>query len=250
MEKTDYCVLLEDLETELNLIYEMKNSSLETSYLEDAPIKLKTSVKNFAGNVESVLDYLSWHIFEKAYLPRLKEQKVSQEEIENKMRCISFPNKKDRKKNSFYKQMENMFPNINNEFPNLYDSIEQVQPYNYDKLMDSWLYLANKIANDTKHRSLIRIDSRESMSIEYLELPGNNTFSNIRIEGAKHSIVIGDQPLTKENANELGVKEFRGDIESYYLINGLNLPLYKTLKMIFDELSITVEDIEKHIPTK
>src|SRR5699024_7050688 len=159
-------------------------------------------------------------IFEKVYLPRLKEQKFSQEEIENKMRCISFPNKKDSKKNSFYKQMENMFPNINNEFPNLYDSIEQVQPYNYDKLMDSWLYLANKIANDTKHRSLIRIDSRESMSIEYLELPRNRTISNIRIEGAKHSIVIGDQPLTKENANELGVKEFRGDIESYYLING------------------------------
>lgn len=250
MEKTDYRVLLEDLEAELNLIYEIKKSSLETSYLEDAPIKLKTSVKSFAGNVESVLDFLSWHIFEKVYLPRLKEQKISQEEIENKMRCISFPNKKNRKKNNFYKHMENMFPDINNEFPNLYNSIERVQPYDYDKLMDSWLYLANKIANDTKHRSLIRIDSRESMSIDYLELPGNNIFSNMTIEGAKHSIVIGDQPLTKENANELGVKEFRGDIESYYLINGLNLPLYKTLKMIFDELITTVEDIEKYIPIK
>jgi hypothetical protein len=111
--------------------------------------RLKIDIKNIFENLRSCLDYLALEIIEK-YLPAQSAK-------------IYFPVTST--KSDFESRVNKYFPNLINLCPEVYQLLDQIQPYN-----DPWLGKFNKLNNDNKHQDLVeqiksterRVDVRDA----------------------------------------------------------------------------------------
>lgn len=207
--------------------------------------ELQFMIKEFTGNIESVLDYTLFYLHEKIYVLRLKAKDTTESEISDQNRRISFINYKSAK--GFDKRLSKMFPEIKSEFPKIYQSIYDEQEFNFESPNQSWLTQADNLANHFKHRKLEKVDTRVNADIEYLELPGNNIIRNSTFRNNKHSVVINGKPLTKENSKYLGVTNFDGNIETFYAFETTSLPVVDTLEWILTNTEQTVHKLDEQI---
>lgn len=97
-------------------------------------IRLKIDIKNIFENLRSCLDYIALEIIEK-YLPTQPAK-------------IYFPVTSS--KSDFESRINKDLPNLINLSPEVYQLLEQIQPYN-----DPWLGKFNKLNNDNKHQDLV-----------------------------------------------------------------------------------------------
>lgn len=242
MTTKSYLFLLGKLSSKLLKIKEFEQANIH----KDVDLtELQFMIKEFTGNVESVLDYTLFYLHEKIYVPRLKAKDATETEISNQDRRISFINSKSVKE--FDKRLNKMFPEIKTEFPEIYQSVHNAQKFNFESPNQSWITQADNLANHFKHRKLEKVDTRENADIEYLELPGNIIIRNSTFRNNKHSVVIDGKPLTKENAKYLGVTNFDGHIETFYAFETTGLPVVDTLEWILANTEQTVHKIDEQI---
>lgn len=234
--------LLGKLSSKLIIIKEFEQDNIH----KDVDLsELQFMIKEFTGNVESVLDYTLFYLHEKIYVPRLKAKDATETEISNQNRRISFINSKS--VIGFDKRLNNMFPEIKSEFPEIYQTIYDAQAFNFENPNQSWLTQADNLANHFKHRKLEKVDTRENADIDYLELPGNIIIKNSTFRNNKHSVVIDGKPLTKENSKYLGVTNFDGHIETFYAFETTGLPVIDTLEWILTNAEQTVHKLDEQI---
>lgn len=242
MTKKSHLFLLQSLSARLLNIKDFEQSNIDKNI--DLS-ELQLTIKEFTGNIESVLDYTLFYLHEKIYVPRLKAQDATDDEISRQHRRISFINYDS--EIAFDKRVNKMFPNIKSEFPDLYQCIYDVQEFNFDNSADSWFTQADNLANHYKHRKLEKLGTRENAEIEYLELPGGIKLSNNTFINNKHSIVINGIPLTEDNTKELGAVNFKGTIENFYAFETTKLPVVETLEWILRNTVLTVHNLDELI---
>lgn len=115
------------------------HASLDEKYiLED----LKVSIKNIYENLRSCLDYIAHDSFEKFCSASKKPDR------------LYFPIRHTAK--DFKSAVSKDFPALEASAPNVYASLEAVQPYN-----TGWLDKFNKLNNYNKHQGLVDQTQRE-----------------------------------------------------------------------------------------
>lgn len=99
---------------------------------------LKIDIKNLAGNIRSVLDYIASNIRD-SYCPSAKLNVR-----------FYFPILPDVA--SFNGQCTKWYPGLQNSCPDLWKYLESIQPYHKDY---EWLEHFNRLNNENKHESLV-----------------------------------------------------------------------------------------------
>src|SRR5579863_1008764 len=134
--KTAIEALLAREEKVLPKLIEDYNNSIHSQTI---PIDLRIDIKDFFGNLRSVLDYIARDIVEK-YCPKA-----------NKNDALYFPIRAD--KSSFQGAMKKSYPELDLNNKKLYDILEEVQPYL--KADNQWLAQFNRLNNENKHENLV-----------------------------------------------------------------------------------------------
>jgi hypothetical protein len=113
------------------------------------PSDLKIDIKNLAGNLRSVLDYIANDIRDKYCSPvKPKEQ-------------FYFPILSDVA--SFNAQCAKWYPSLQNSCPDLWAYLESIQPYHQGC---EWLSHFNRLNNENKHESLVEQTRTETKRID------------------------------------------------------------------------------------
>lgn len=139
--------LLKRAEESLPKIKEEYNKSLhETEISED----LKIDIKEYFGNLRSVLDYLANDIVDK-FCPDA-----------NPRDNVYFPIRMDER--SFVELMNKFYPDLPTNSLEIYEYLKRIQPYQGDQYV--WLSHFNKINNEHKHERLVPQTRSETKTIK------------------------------------------------------------------------------------
>jgi len=144
--KSDIEALLARAEKVLPKIIEEYEKSLHSQTIH---ADLRIDIKDFFGNLRSVLDYIAHDIVDK-YCPNA-----------NKNDILYFPIRGD--KNSFEGVMKKSYPDLDTINKKVYDILEQEQPY--IKAENQWLTQFNKLNNENKHDNLVPQTRQETKRV-------------------------------------------------------------------------------------
>lgn len=100
---------------------------------------LRIDIKDYFGNLRSVLDYLAHEIVDK-YCPNANPKDI-----------LYFPIRDDL--SSFQGAMNKFYPDLITNNKKVYDILENVQPFIKDE--NRWLTFFNKLNNENKHERLV-----------------------------------------------------------------------------------------------
>jgi len=134
--KTDIEALLNRADKALEKINEEYEKALYTKEISD---ELKIDIKDYFGNLRSILDYLA-HDIVTNYCPRANPKDI-----------LYFPIRGDQA--SFDNIMNKSYPDLLTNSKNVYDILESIQPFK--RTENSWLSQFNKLNNENKHEKLV-----------------------------------------------------------------------------------------------
>lgn len=156
----EHCdALIDKMEVALNeisLVYSEPNETLIT-----VSPSTKIDIKNFLENANSVLDYLSFFIFEE-YSKNILDENTFAERAD----YVSFFYTKS--KDNFLRNMNAAFPNLKESNPEIYSIFETHQPW----CAPDWRKNLHKLVNQNKHKNLSLQKNSEKYDIKYLNVPG------------------------------------------------------------------------------
>lgn len=144
--KSDIEALINRAEKSLSKIIEEYEKSLHSKTI---PADLKIDIKDYFGNLRSILDYLAHDIVEK-YCPKAKPKD-----------SLYFPICQDHV--SFETLMQKSYPDLKTTSKSVYDILESIQPFKNAK--NQWLIHFNKLNNENKHERLVAQTIREKKRI-------------------------------------------------------------------------------------
>lgn len=124
------------------------------------PTDLRIDIKDYFGNLRSILDYLAHDIVEK-YCPNT-----------NPKDNLYFPIRVNQV--SFDKLMEKSYPDLLTNCKAVYDSLETLQPFK--KSENAWLAHFNRLNNENKHEKLVAQKRIETKRVK-VEIKGGGTVS-------------------------------------------------------------------------
>jgi hypothetical protein len=127
----------------------------------------KVAIKNALENLRSILDYHGQDLL------NVLKKKISNKKLKNK---VNFPY--GQKENHFKKRAKDELPYLNEVLPDVYQLIENIQPF---KSKDNWLIDLCSLTNEAKHSNLSKTKHQKSVSI--------NQGNAIHIEGATNLVL-------------------------------------------------------------
>jgi hypothetical protein len=155
--KTDIEALLNRADKNLLKIIEEYEKSLHSKTIS---AELRIDIKDYFGNLRSVLDYLAHDIVEK-YCPNA-----------NPKDNLYFPIRADQV--SFENLMKKSYPDLQINCKAAYDILEALQPYK--KTENAWLTHFNKLNNENKHERLVAQKRTETKRVN-VEIKGGGSVS-------------------------------------------------------------------------
>ena len=178
--------------------------SQQISYLKTETIISKVIVKNILENLRSSLEYCAQYINKEKLLQNSR---------------VYFPYGKTEE--YFAKSInKNNFSRLRQEFPNIFDRIENLQPH---KCADNWLIIMCEATNEAKHNNALGIDTnieKEKVmtellipGIEFTEGKKNYNNVNIKMTGCYfNGQSIDDFHISNGNVNTIK----KGNISPVY----------------------------------
>ncbi len=155
--KDDIEALLSRAEKTLPKINEEYDKALHSKTIS---ADLRIDIKDYFGNLRSVLDYLAHEIVDK-YCPNANPKDL-----------LYFPIRADL--SSFQGAMNKSYPDLMANNKNVYDILENVQPFIKDE--NKWLTSFNKLNNENKHERLVAQKRSETKRIN-VEIKGGGGVS-------------------------------------------------------------------------
>jgi hypothetical protein len=232
MSVPDYKYVLEDAKYLLDeIILSYRN------YLRDdeIPRSLMNKIRFFLQNIESTLDYVTYHIFSKYCLPDI------QEKIEWRKSKVSFPLFDDKKR--FDNRMNLMFQEIVFDRLDIIQIFEKYQPYNTGK--DYWLPIFNRLVNNSKHRELEKQSTIKEIQASNVKIGGVTIKKLTTLNFEKPFSYNGDS-VDFENPNpNLSYSNVQTTIQ--FIFKESRLPVLSTLSNIYDGAYAVVNELEKII---
>ncbi len=146
--------LLSKCRESFNTLKEDYSSSLNDKVVSE---ELKIDIKNIFENLRSCLDYLARDIYEKCVSATPPSK-------------LYFPIR--RTQNGFNLSISNDFPGVENSYPDVYNTLESIQPYNND-----WLGEFNQLNNDNKHQDLVEQSRTERKQVTVSSKEGRGSVS-------------------------------------------------------------------------
>ncbi|WP_339699161.1 hypothetical protein [Algoriphagus aquimarinus] len=134
--KTDIEALLNRADKTLPKINEEYEKAL---HAQSISADLRIDIKDYFGNLRSVLDYLAHDIVE-MYCPNANPRDI-----------LYFPIRADQA--SFDNVMKKSYPDLQTNYRDIYDVLEELQPFK--KPENVWLTHFNKLNNENKHERLV-----------------------------------------------------------------------------------------------
>ena len=134
--KTDIEALLNRADKTLPKINEEYEKALHAQTIS---ADLRIDIKDYFGNLRSVLDYLAHDIVE-MYCPNANPRDI-----------LYFPIRADQA--SFDNVMKKSYPDLQTNYRDIYDVLEALQPFK--KPENAWLTHFNKLNNENKHERLV-----------------------------------------------------------------------------------------------
>ncbi|KAF3299320.1 hypothetical protein FPV21_07365 [Carnobacterium sp. PL12RED10] len=201
---------------------------------EDLPNKdylylyLNMEIRYCLSDLQSALDYFAYTLFMKYQYPRLIKQGIELEKLENKQRGVYFPHAY--KESDFNRKIKISFQGLQQDYPEIFSVFKDVQPFNFPNKDDSWLFVLNKYANESKHRNLTKTSKYQNANINYFEY-GGNIFENNTFVNVGEAVNIGGITLTKEIAQAHGLP-FDGEITTVSIFEESGKPIVSTLENI------------------
>lgn len=155
MRKDQVDALIEHAKTDLDKIEEQYNKALEETTI---PSSLQIDIKNYMENLRSALDYIAHDIYEQQIAPH--RASTGKPEISK----IYFPYGKT--ENDFKSGVGSSLPELKNVSPNLYSTLEAIQPY---KIGDNWLFDFCSTLNEKKHDTLTpqKREEKRGLNIDF-----------------------------------------------------------------------------------
>lgn len=144
--KNDIEALLKRAETTLQKITKEYDQSLHSK---EISADLRIDIKDYFGNLRSILDYLAHDIVDK-YCPNA-----------NPKNNLYFPIRSDL--NAFTIEMNKSYPDLITNNVTIYNILEDLQPYKKDD--NKWLTSFNKLNNENKHDKLVAQTRTETKSV-------------------------------------------------------------------------------------
>jgi hypothetical protein len=171
----DIEALLERARKDLAKIENDYGESLSAKQIDPA---LRIDIKNLCGNLRSVLDYLARDIRE-AYC----------QSADPKARFY-FPILPDRQQ--FEAQVDKWFPDLRAAAPDVWASLEGVQPYQIDF---DWIAQFNRVNNDNKHKQLVEQTRAERHEVRVTTQGGGRVSWSPRNVRFGSGVSIGGVPV-------------------------------------------------------
>jgi len=138
---------------------------------------LKIDIKNLAGNLRSVLDYIASDIRD-SHCPSAK--------LNDSFYFPILPNVA-----SFKGQCTKWYPGLQNSCPDLWSYLESIQPYHKDY---EWLGHFNRLNNENKHESLVEQTRTETKRVN-VEFRGGGVSWNPDAVKFGSGVPIGGVPV-------------------------------------------------------
>lgn len=198
---------------------------------EDLPNKdylylyLNMEIRYCLSDLQSALDYFAYTLFMKYQYPRLIKQGIELEKLENKQRGVYFPHAY--KESDFNRKIKISFQGLQQDYPEIFSVFKDVQPFNFPNKDDSWLFVLNKLANESKHRNLTNTTKYQNGVIKDFQYAGI-TMKNVTFENVGEAVNIAGMTLDKETAQKLGAI-FEGEIQTIAIFEENRKPVVDTL---------------------
>lgn len=222
----------------LDVIERQINASIQQ---EKIPPSLNVTIKNLLENCRSPLDYGANYIFE-AFC---KEEYASNNEIKNKGASKpQFPI--TTKPDVFEKNMENKFKNLKSNYPNVYEEIKKVQPFNGEL----WLNQLTLLVNANKHHSFTPQTRTKHEHIRTFDTETGRILSSFP-KGAIHvenstNVFIGGMPWDQINQVPLPTQDRGYEISTWVdiIFTDIKSPVLPTLTKIYDGVYSVINNLE------
>lgn len=218
---------------------------------EDLPNKdhlylyLNMEIRYCLSDLQSALDYFAYTLFMKYQYPRLVKQGIELKKLQSKQRGVYFPH--NYKEADFNRKIKISFQGLQQDYPEIFTTLKEVQPFNFPNKDDSWLFVLNKFANESKHRNLTKTTKVQNAHIKELAY-GTIRIINATIKGVGQAVNIGGVTLTDETAEQLGAN-FEGQINTISIFKENGTPVVETLEKIIENVEKTLTDLDEKLNT-
>lgn len=241
MELKDCDSLIVEMEIFLEKIY-VRYSEIPPADSE-IPFKIRSDIKHFLDNANSILDFTAFELYQKYSVYYLNH-----ETYEKTKDYIYFIYKED--KNKFKKNMNMIYPNLGETNPDIYQAFEKHQKYGNSQ----WRKDLHQLVNQNKHKNLSLQKKTKYHQVNKINIPNmfNITGGQINFE---NNVVLENNQMTHYNDFDSFKKDFehRGNIDTFriFVFTDMKVPVLKTLEEIllgikkvyeeFSEFEIKIE---------
>lgn len=174
--KDDIEALLSRAEKTLSKINDEYEKALQSKTIS---AYLRIDIKDYFGNLRSVLDYLAHEIVDK-YCPNANPKDMLYFPIRS---CLS----------SFQGVMNKFYPDLITNNKKVYDILENVQPFIKDE--NKWFTFFNKINNENKHERLVAQKINETKGVNVQIRGGGGVSWNLSGVKFGSGVFIGGVPV-------------------------------------------------------
>ncbi len=219
--------ILKRSETDLNKIAAEYNQSLRKQTIS---ADMKIDIKNFCGNLRSVLDYLAHEIREKYPSTQTGKDRFY-------FPIISKPQ-------DFSRVMKDWYPQLEIDCPDLWQFLEERQPY---KLNNQWLGNFNDINNDNKHEDLVEQKRTEIERIHVKTLNSGQVSWDPQAVKFGSGVYIGGVPVNP--STQLPIPHPSQTVEKIvwvdFKFSGINVSAIQLLEETLNGIKSIVSQIYK-----
>lgn len=177
--KTDIEALLNRADKTLPKINEEYEKALHAKTIS---ADLRIDIKDYFGNLRSVLDYLAHDIVDK-HCPTANPKDI-----------LYFPIRADQ--TSFDNVMKKSYPDLQTNCKSAYDILEALQPFK--KPENSWLTHFNKLNNENKHERLVAQKRTETKRVNIEIKSGGSVSWNPSSVTFGSGVFIGGVPVNPQ----------------------------------------------------
>ncbi|MGN4897802.1 hypothetical protein ACTFSB_28520 [Bacillus cereus group sp. MYBK14-3] len=235
MSQSESQFMLRDAEEILN---EIELSYKEYLTEETIPRELRNKIRYFLNNIESALDYKAFDIFS-----RYCANNVELEKLEKHKKRVNFPLYNSKK--WFDKRIDEIYPGLRAECPNIISSFEKCQPFPSGA---NWLSRFNFLVNNNKHRNLTKQERQKTTYIDYMEDIFGNKIVNCNFINCDTPIAYDNTPVDFFNDQPHPyIKHLNATTYVDFIFKDIDESVLPTLKEIYIGANSVINDLEQNI---
>lgn len=221
-------------------IEEIKNLQENLPNNDHLYLKLSMEIRYCLSDLQSALDYFAYDLFMVYQYPKLVKKGLESNKLSSMQRNIYFPH--SYKESYFNRDIKKSFQGLQQDYPETFNTFKSIQPFNFSDKNDSWLYVLNKLANESKHRNLTKITKYQNGYIKNFEYQGLK-MQDVTFRKVGEIINIAGITLTKDIAKTLGAS-FDGEIHTEVIFKENGNPVIETLENLINNVEKLLIDLD------